>query len=179
MGLHRCRQSHTRRCHPGWPPPPSPINSAILVPSCFPTVSSYHATSFLPPPITVCNPSSHPLFHSLTLPSLFPSLPPSFPGSFDRAISMFRTSYSIVAVARASVPDQLALVWICQYAPSSSSYAPFYVSAAAVPLPYSRWVKVKGSGVEKGERGKGREREGEGLVIWMKKQRCVNAMRQL
>ena len=60
-------------------------------------------------------------------------------GSFERAISMFRTSYSIVAVARAAVPDQLALVWICQYAPSSSSYAPFYVAADAVPAPYSRW----------------------------------------
>ena len=59
-------------------------------------------------------------------------------GSFERAISMSRTSYSIVAVARAAVPDQLALVWICQYAPSSSSYAPFYVAADAVPAPYSR-----------------------------------------
>jgi hypothetical protein len=52
---------------------------------------------------------------------------------------MFRTSYSIVAVAR-QVPNQFALLWLCQYAPSSSSYAPFYVASAAVPLPYSRYI---------------------------------------
>jgi dipeptidase len=53
---------------------------------------------------------------------------------------MFRTSYSIVAVPR-QVPNQFALVWFSQYAPSSSSYAPFYVASAAVPLPYSRYIK--------------------------------------
>jgi dipeptidase len=61
-----------------------------------------------------------------------------FQGSFERAISLFRTSYSIVAVPRESVPDQLSLVWICQYAPSSSSYIPLYVSMAAMPGPYTR-----------------------------------------
>lgn len=56
-----------------------------------------------------------------------------------RAISLFRTSYSFVAVSRQNVPDHLALLWFSQYAPSSSSYAPFYVSTDYVPVPYSRF----------------------------------------
>lgn len=36
------------------------------------------------------------------------------------------------------MPDHLALLWFSQYAPSSSSYAPFYVSAEYVPTPYAR-----------------------------------------
>mmetsp|Transcript_4731 Transcript_4731/g.6492 ORF Transcript_4731/g.6492 Transcript_4731/m.6492 type:complete len:670 (+) Transcript_4731:1-2010(+) len=58
-------------------------------------------------------------------------------GSYERSISLFRTSYSFVAVCR-EVPDHLALLWFSQYAPSSSSYAPFYVAAEFVPVPYSR-----------------------------------------
>ena len=59
-------------------------------------------------------------------------------GSYERAISLFRTSYSIVAVARSNIPDSLALLWLCQYAPSSSSYAPFYLASTTVPTPYSK-----------------------------------------
>eukprot|EP01038_Epipyxis_sp_PR26KG_P012679 gene12679-17000_t len=59
-------------------------------------------------------------------------------GSYERAISLFRTSYSFVAVSRPKVPDILALLWFSQYAPSSSSYAPFYVASTIVPAPYSR-----------------------------------------
>lgn len=43
-----------------------------------------------------------------------------------------------MAVSRQSVPDHLALLWFSQYAPSSSSYAPFYVSSDSVPPAYSR-----------------------------------------
>lgn len=60
-------------------------------------------------------------------------------GGFERAISMFRTSYSIVAQARASVPAFVApRVWFCQYAPHSSSYAPFYVNQNKIPAAYTR-----------------------------------------
>jgi dipeptidase len=58
-------------------------------------------------------------------------------GSYERAISLFRTSYSFVAVPRPSVPDVLALLWYGQYAPSSSSYAPFYLAASTPPKPYT------------------------------------------
>ncbi len=61
-------------------------------------------------------------------------------GGYERAISMFRTSYSFVAVSRADVPDSLALLWYSQYNPASSSYAPLYVSAEHVPAAYTRLV---------------------------------------
>lgn len=59
-------------------------------------------------------------------------------GSYERSISLFRTSYSFVAQSRASVPDILSLLWFATYAPSSTSYAPFYVASVNVPLPYMR-----------------------------------------
>ena len=49
----------------------------------------------------------------------------------SRSISLFRTSYSFVAACR-PLPDHLALLWFAQYAPSASSYAPFYVAAQQV-----------------------------------------------
>jgi dipeptidase len=59
-------------------------------------------------------------------------------GSYERSISLFRTSYSFVAQARPRVPDSLARLWFSQYAPATSSYAPFYVHADHVPKQYSR-----------------------------------------
>jgi dipeptidase len=59
-------------------------------------------------------------------------------GSYERSISLFRTSYSFVATPRKNVPDILALMWFGQYAPSSTSYAPFYVSSQVVPPTHSR-----------------------------------------
>jgi len=61
-------------------------------------------------------------------------------GGYERAISMFRTSYSFVATARPDVPDSFALIWFSQYNPASSSYAPFYVAAEHVPTAYTRFV---------------------------------------
>lgn len=58
-------------------------------------------------------------------------------GSYERSISLFRTSYSFVAQAR-PVDDILALLWFSQYAPSSSSYTPLYVSTENVPKQFSR-----------------------------------------
>eukprot|EP00981_Chlorochromonas_danica_P008430 scaffold2193_cov179-Ochromonas_danica.AAC.9 len=59
-------------------------------------------------------------------------------GSYERSISLFRTSYSFVSQARPTRPDQLALLWFSQYAPSASSYAPFYVASNHVPKPYMK-----------------------------------------
>lgn len=59
-------------------------------------------------------------------------------GSYERSISLFRTSYSFVSQARPTKPDQLALLWFSQYAPSASSYAPFYVASNHVPKPYMK-----------------------------------------
>jgi len=64
-------------------------------------------------------------------------------GTYERAISLFRTSYSIVVQARPDAPDQLALLWFSQYAPSSANYAPLYLAAADVPLPYKRGTLFK------------------------------------
>jgi dipeptidase len=59
-------------------------------------------------------------------------------GSFERAISLFRTSYSFVAVSRKHLPDTVGpVMWFTQYAPASSSYTPFYVSATDAPRPYT------------------------------------------
>jgi dipeptidase len=60
-------------------------------------------------------------------------------GSFERAISLFRTSYSIVAQARPHLPAQIgALVWYTQYAPSVSSYIPLYVASESPPAAFTR-----------------------------------------
>ena len=58
-------------------------------------------------------------------------------GSYERSISLFRTSYSFVAQAR-QVDSMMALLWFAQYAPSSSSYAPLYLSTSIVPVSYTR-----------------------------------------
>ncbi|EQC30435.1 hypothetical protein SDRG_12009 [Saprolegnia diclina VS20] len=53
-------------------------------------------------------------------------------GHFERAISIFRASYSFVAV-----PDKsnayMATLWFGQYAPHATSYVPVYAHANAVP----------------------------------------------
>jgi len=49
-------------------------------------------------------------------------------GEFPRAISLFRTSYSTVAVSRRDRPNALALLFVCQYAPDVASYTPVFVN---------------------------------------------------
>ena len=48
------------------------------------------------------------------------------------------TSQAHVAVGRAHVPDLLALVWLAQYAPDSSTYPPLYVASRLLPDPWIR-----------------------------------------
>lgn len=61
-------------------------------------------------------------------------------GSFERAIGMFRTSTSIVAESRGSLPDAVATrVWVSQYNPTSASYVPMYPTASGdLPKEYTR-----------------------------------------
>lgn len=60
-------------------------------------------------------------------------------GGFERAISMFRTTYSTVLQPRAGLPALVAAkVWLCVYAPHASSYLPFYPAQSRVPDAYSR-----------------------------------------
>jgi len=61
-------------------------------------------------------------------------------GSYERAISMFRTSYSFVAQTRKHVPSIVSsVVHFTQYAPHASVYTPLYVNAGeeAVPTPFT------------------------------------------
>lgn len=57
-------------------------------------------------------------------------------GEFPRATSLFRTSYSFVAHSRSHVPNDLALLWISQYAPDTSTYTPIYIRSTALPKPF-------------------------------------------
>ena len=59
-------------------------------------------------------------------------------GSYERSISLFRTSYSFVSMPRPLVPDILSLLWFAQYAPSSTSYAPFYIASSTPPKAYTK-----------------------------------------
>jgi dipeptidase len=60
-------------------------------------------------------------------------------GAYERSISMFRTSYSIVCVARGHLPDSVgALLWFAQYAPHTSTYSPFYVQSLEAPKPFTK-----------------------------------------
>jgi dipeptidase len=53
---------------------------------------------------------------------------------------MFRTSYSFVAMSRAAVPDQLAMIWYGNYNPASSSYTPLYLASEYLPEAYTRYA---------------------------------------
>ena len=54
-------------------------------------------------------------------------------GGFERAISMFRTSYSVVSQTRpnAATPLAKSVVWVSQYAPHAGVYTPVYISSGA------------------------------------------------
>lgn len=59
-------------------------------------------------------------------------------GSYERAISLFRTSYSFVSQPRASVPDELSLLWFAPSAPATTSYAPLYLASDTLPEQYTQ-----------------------------------------
>jgi dipeptidase len=60
-------------------------------------------------------------------------------GYFERAISLHRTSYSIVGQARPWLPPTIsAIAWFGQHAPHASTFTPFYGSSRALPPSYQR-----------------------------------------
>jgi hypothetical protein len=65
------------------------------------------------------------------------SMKEALSGSYERSISMFRTSYSFVAVARKLKTNLLSMLWFSQYQPSTASYAPVYV-AGELPMAFTR-----------------------------------------
>jgi dipeptidase len=68
-----------------------------------------------------------------------PAMKDVMQGSYERAISLFRTSYCIVCVSRAHLPDSIgALLWFSQYAPHTSTFSPFYVQSAEAPESFTK-----------------------------------------
>jgi dipeptidase len=59
-------------------------------------------------------------------------------GEFPRTISLFRTSYAFVAHCRDGIPNAFALLWLCQYAPDSSTFTPLYVQSNDLP---PSWIR--------------------------------------
>ncbi|DBA03358.1 TPA: hypothetical protein N0F65_004635 [Lagenidium giganteum] len=53
-------------------------------------------------------------------------------GHFERAISIFRASYSFVSVLDPSNEDN-ALIWFGQYAPHATTYTPVYAKVSEIP----------------------------------------------
>jgi dipeptidase len=59
-------------------------------------------------------------------------------GSYERAISMYRTSYSVIAQARSHLPNQVGgRVWFAPSTPANAAYVPLYVTATTIPKPYT------------------------------------------
>jgi dipeptidase len=58
-------------------------------------------------------------------------------GHFERAISIFRASYSFVSVLDAENSDN-GFLWFGQYAPHATTYAPVFTKATQVPAHYTR-----------------------------------------
>jgi dipeptidase len=58
----------------------------------------------------------------------------SIANDFERPMSLWRTSYSTIAQARANLPDVVgALTWACMYAPHHGSFVPIYTNAPSTP----------------------------------------------
>jgi len=57
-------------------------------------------------------------------------------GQFERAISIYRCSYSWISQSRAEKgKEKLGHIWFGQYAPHASGYVPVYVGADEIPAP--------------------------------------------
>lgn len=62
---------------------------------------------------------------------------PATLGEWERAISMFRCSYSIVTQSRSWLPNPIGgVTWFGEDAPHSTCYVPFYCGATSVPLSF-------------------------------------------
>lgn len=58
-------------------------------------------------------------------------------GHFERAISIFRASYSFISVLDAENSDN-GFLWFGQYAPHATTYAPVFTKATQMPSYYTR-----------------------------------------
>ncbi|MEA4884495.1 MAG: C69 family dipeptidase [Clostridia bacterium] len=59
-------------------------------------------------------------------------------GEWERAISMFRCSYSIITQSRAWLPNPIGgVIWFGEDAPHSTTYVPFYCGATSVPKSFA------------------------------------------
>ncbi|CAK4080427.1 unnamed protein product [Aphanomyces euteiches] len=58
-------------------------------------------------------------------------------GHFERAISIFRSSYSFVTVANGAHPD-VGYILFGQYGPHATTYVPIYAKIDKIPMRYSR-----------------------------------------
>lgn len=58
-------------------------------------------------------------------------------GAWERAISIFRATFSFIAVSRPFLPDEIGgVVWYGQDAPHGSVYVPFWVGIRRWPVPW-------------------------------------------
>lgn len=55
-----------------------------------------------------------------------------------RTISLFRTTYSFVAVSRSNRPSELSLLWFSLHAPDTAPYTPIYVNSETLP---PSWIR--------------------------------------
>lgn len=63
---------------------------------------------------------------------------PATLGEWERAISMFRCSYSIITQGRGWLPPAIGnVVWFGEDAPHSTTYVPFYAAALSVPKSFT------------------------------------------
>lgn len=69
-------------------------------------------------------------------PNRYPT--PATLGEWERAISMFRCSYSVIMQARAWMPSEIGgVIWFGEDAPHSTCYVPFYCGANSVPASFA------------------------------------------
>ena len=60
-------------------------------------------------------------------------------GGYERAISMYRTSYSMISQARSRYPHAIGgRVWFSASTPRAGCYIPLYLAAEYIPTPYTR-----------------------------------------
>ena len=59
-------------------------------------------------------------------------------GKFERAISIYRCSYSWVGEARPHLDNGLGVIWFGQYAPHASQYVPIYQGGSKVPASFTK-----------------------------------------
>ncbi|HOG52864.1 MAG TPA: C69 family dipeptidase [Bacillota bacterium] len=63
---------------------------------------------------------------------------PATLGEWERAISIFRCSYSVILQARSWLPTPIAnVIWFGEDAPHSTCYVPFYVGATSIPASFT------------------------------------------